>query len=191
MIDNKSERILDAAFEKFRQYGFLKTTVEEIARYAQVGKGTIYFYFKSKEEILNGLLDRELKKGYTEVANALIEEHTAAGKLSKLFKTIFDFFLKNEFMSKVVAMDQQFVLSLITDKNKELQNLSITAIKTILEQGHKDGTLREVDYEKVAYILDSIIRSFHYLYYLGLDVHKTHDILDSLTDLISLGLTER
>jgi len=51
--------------------------------------------------------------------------------------------------------------------------------------------LREIDNEKVAYILDSLIRSFHYLYYLGLDIYKTHDILDSLTDLILLGLKAR
>ena len=48
MSEDKRERILDAAFEKFKQFGFVKTTVEEIARHAQVGKGTIYFYFKSR-----------------------------------------------------------------------------------------------------------------------------------------------
>ena len=69
--------------------------------------------------------------------------------------------------------------------------VSETTLKSILEKGKKDGSLREVDNEKVAYILDSLIRSFHYLYYLGLDIYKTHDILDSLTDLILLGLKAR
>ena len=191
MIDNKSDRILDAAFEKFRQYGFLKTTVDEVARHAQVGKGTIYFYFKNKEDILNALLDRELEKGYLEVAGSLMEEPAAIDKIRRLIKGIFDFFQGNEFMSKLIAMDPGLVLSLITDKNKKLQQLAITAIKTILEQGHDEGTLREVDYEKVAYILDSLIRSFHYLYYLKLDLFKTNDIFDPLIDLILLGLEKR
>ena len=48
-MENKQERILDAAFERFKHFGFLKTTVDEIARQAQVGKGTIYSYFKNKD----------------------------------------------------------------------------------------------------------------------------------------------
>ena len=53
--DDKNERILDAALDKFKQYGFMKTTVDDIARQTQVGKGTIYLYFQNKEDILNAL----------------------------------------------------------------------------------------------------------------------------------------
>ena len=53
--DDKNERILDTALDKFKQYGFLKSTVDDIARQTQVGKGTIYLYFQNKEYILNAL----------------------------------------------------------------------------------------------------------------------------------------
>jgi TetR/AcrR family fatty acid metabolism transcriptional regulator len=48
----KYERILEAAVEVFAQHGFFQARVSEIAGRAGVADGTIYLYFKSKEEIL-------------------------------------------------------------------------------------------------------------------------------------------
>jgi AcrR family transcriptional regulator len=62
-MKNKREKILDAALARFEHYGFLKTTVDEIARQAQVGKGTVYSYFNSKKEILIALVDQEFARG--------------------------------------------------------------------------------------------------------------------------------
>lgn len=46
---------MEAAKQLFFQYGLKKTTVDEIARDARVGKGTIYLYFKTKEELLSAI----------------------------------------------------------------------------------------------------------------------------------------
>lgn len=188
MGDNKRNRILDASFDKFKQYGFVKTTVDEIARHAHVGKGTIYFYFKSKEEILLALVDREMAKGYTEIANAIDKERDAVSQLKKLLRVAFDFFHNNELVSKVMAMDQGFVLSVISDKNREMQQNSMMVIKELLERGQKEGRFRELENEKVAYIIDSLIRSFHYLHYLNLEVYNPKDIIDALIDFLFSGL---
>ncbi|MDJ0762752.1 MAG: TetR/AcrR family transcriptional regulator [Myxococcota bacterium] len=188
MIEDKRERILDAAFDKFKQYGFVKTTVDEIARQAQVGKGTIYFYFKSKEAILLALVDREMAKGYAEIATAVAKERETVDKLKRVIQVSFDFFHKNALTSKVMAMDQGLVLALITDKNKEIQQLSIAVIKALVEQGQQEGVFQEMDSQQVAYIIDSLIRSFHYLHYLGLDIYKPDAILDSLFGLLFSGL---
>jgi len=188
MAEEKRERILDAALNKFEQYGFLKTTVEEIAKRAQVAKGTIYSYFPSKEELLLALVDRELRKGYIQVGNAIYKEEDPMEQIRQLFRGAFEYFKNNKLISSVMAMDQGLALSLITDKNRELQGMTITTLASILEQGRNEGKLREVEDEKVAYIMDSLLRSFHYLYYLGLSLHETSDILDSLMDLLSYGL---
>lgn len=52
---DKREAILEAALELFADRGFYGTAVPEIARKAVVGAGTIYRYFKSKEELVNVL----------------------------------------------------------------------------------------------------------------------------------------
>ncbi|MHC4549258.1 MAG: TetR/AcrR family transcriptional regulator [Planctomycetota bacterium] len=54
----KREAILQAAWRLIRQYGYAKATVSDIAREAEVGKGTAYLYFRSKRDIMLALVDR-------------------------------------------------------------------------------------------------------------------------------------
>jgi AcrR family transcriptional regulator len=51
-VDDKRRRILEAAKKRFRHYGVRKTTMQEIAREARVAVGTLYLYFKDKDELL-------------------------------------------------------------------------------------------------------------------------------------------
>jgi AcrR family transcriptional regulator len=55
-------QILDAARTEFATHGVGQTTVDHIARAAGVAKGTVYLYYRSKDEILRQLLDRDLSE---------------------------------------------------------------------------------------------------------------------------------
>jgi AcrR family transcriptional regulator len=66
---NRREDILQAAREVFKQNGYAKAHVAEIAQLAGVAKGTVYLYFESKQAMLDALCDR-----YQEmVADALLQ----------------------------------------------------------------------------------------------------------------------
>ena len=54
---SKRDAILHAAWGLIRHYGYSKTTIDDIARKAKVGKGTVYIYFRSKTEIMLALTD--------------------------------------------------------------------------------------------------------------------------------------
>ncbi|TLF81863.1 TetR/AcrR family transcriptional regulator [Nonomuraea sp. KC401] len=56
----KAARILDSTRELVLDHGVRKVTVSEIARAAGVGKGTVYLYWPTKEDLILGLLAREL-----------------------------------------------------------------------------------------------------------------------------------
>ena len=55
---DKPALILDSALELFRQYGYRRTSMEDIAQAANVAKGTLYIYFKSKDELFEALARR-------------------------------------------------------------------------------------------------------------------------------------
>jgi len=50
-LNEVGEAILDAAGQLFEHYGYRKTTIEEIAQEARIGKGTVYLHFKNKEDV--------------------------------------------------------------------------------------------------------------------------------------------
>lgn len=53
---NRTELILTAAQELFGRYGFERTTIDDIARQAGIGKGSVYLEYKNKDEILLGVI---------------------------------------------------------------------------------------------------------------------------------------
>jgi len=55
---SKRDAILQASWDLIKHYGYNKTTIDDIARRAGVGKGTVYLYFQSKAEIMLSLTDR-------------------------------------------------------------------------------------------------------------------------------------
>jgi len=64
---NRREQVLDAALRLFRRYGFRKTTVDEIAAEAGVGKGSVYLEFLSKEDLFFALVEEHERAILAEV----------------------------------------------------------------------------------------------------------------------------
>ena len=60
VTDFRRSQLLDAARERFGKHGLAGTTVDGIAKSAGVAKGTVYLYYKSKEDILRHVLDEDL-----------------------------------------------------------------------------------------------------------------------------------
>jgi TetR/AcrR family fatty acid metabolism transcriptional regulator len=82
----KRQRILDAAVREIAHRGYYGTTVATIAGRAGVADGTIYLYFKGKEEILLSVFERAMGR-FIDQARTLVE-HTGLGAEDKLRRVI-------------------------------------------------------------------------------------------------------
>ena len=83
---NKEEykrRILTAAGRVFSRYGFKKTTMDEIASELKMGKSSIYYYFKSKEEIFIAVILKEANMLRSELTNAIKSVESPVLKMEK------------------------------------------------------------------------------------------------------------
>ncbi|MCX7820531.1 MAG: TetR/AcrR family transcriptional regulator, partial [Brevinematales bacterium] len=56
------DRILDAAIKLFAEKGFDATSVDEIAKCAEINKAMIYYYFSSKEELLSSIIRKSINE---------------------------------------------------------------------------------------------------------------------------------
>lgn len=65
-VGDKREAILRAATQVFARNGYFNSKVADIARVAGVADGTVYLYFKSKEEILHSIFDRSVESAIRE-----------------------------------------------------------------------------------------------------------------------------
>jgi len=83
---DKRERILDAATKVFAKKGFYATRVSEVAKAAGVADGTIYLYFKSKDELLVSLFEDRVEKLLSYMKDELPKQPTAAAKMRRVIE---------------------------------------------------------------------------------------------------------
>jgi AcrR family transcriptional regulator len=83
VVDDKRERILEAARKRFRYFGVRKTTMQEIARDARVAVGTLYLYFKDKDDLLVAGAEEYVNRHRRQAEAILASDACAADKLRR------------------------------------------------------------------------------------------------------------
>jgi AcrR family transcriptional regulator len=88
-------QILEAARTSFARCGLPRTTVSHIARTARVAKGTIYRYYRSKDEILRELLAEDLSALHDETVPVITGPGAIQDKLPRFVRGMLEFFDRN------------------------------------------------------------------------------------------------
>ena len=90
----KRKRLLDAAYTLFQEKGAANTTINDIAKEAQVAKGTFYLYFRDKTEILDALVMQICHKVFRNACIHLAQEDSAclADRVVSLVDYILEYF---------------------------------------------------------------------------------------------------
>jgi len=78
------EYILEKSLELFNNFGYYKTAMDDISKYAKVGKGTIYYYFKSKNELFSKVVEREGNNLIKSINKSIKKDDTPEKKLEKV-----------------------------------------------------------------------------------------------------------
>lgn len=141
---DKSQEILIAAAGLFSIKGFENTTVDEIAAQANVGKGTIYLYFKNKEHILVEILEDSLNQIYEIFEGATTSPGNFLDQLQQVFYNSFIFFEANRNLFQIFhkaslkfSMNEKQRLSF-----KEKQNNFSIVLTEFFKRGIHEGFLR-------------------------------------------------
>lgn len=83
---DKKALIIEAADNLFHRYGYSKTSLDDIASEAGLGKGTIYYYFESKEDIFMETVQQHSEKFYRTLRERISAEKTFEDKFSMAIK---------------------------------------------------------------------------------------------------------
>jgi AcrR family transcriptional regulator len=73
----RQEHVLSIALEVFGRYGFRKTSMDEVARSADISRQGLYLYFASKEELFRAAVRQELDTALTEASRCLDQQDAA------------------------------------------------------------------------------------------------------------------
>ena len=126
VVEDRREQIIDAAMRVFAQKGFTKATNKDIAREAGITPGLIYYYFESKEAVLNAILETrtpvQLLATMPEQAYALPPEFF----LKMMLKRVLEIVEGENFVGLIRVMLPELL------HNPTLTPLPLTAIQRVL-----------------------------------------------------------
>ncbi len=159
--EQKREHILFTAMEIFAQQGIHKTKVSDIAVAAGVGKGTLYEYFRSKEEIFLSAVSLWIVEFDQEVTKRMEAIVDPEEKLRIFISTVFEFYKSSfarlnitfEFWLEVTRFHHRQDHSDNIPNIQEKQTRYRHWLQSILEEGIQQEKFRPMNTEMVALII--------------------------------------
>jgi TetR/AcrR family transcriptional regulator, fatty acid metabolism regulator protein len=142
-INDKYNRILEAAVKVFAEQGFFQSTVSQIAREAGVADGTIYLYFKNKDDILVQFFSYKTKQVFARFREEVDGADNAVDKLRNLIRRHLEEFQNDRNMAIVYRAETHQNSRLAEAQIKEMSKLYLDIVSEIVEEGQEEGLIRK------------------------------------------------
>ena len=157
-VEERRKQIMDAALTCFARKGYHKTTMDDIVAESGLSKGTLYWYFKSKDELFFSLVNSFFLEMRRDI-DAITEQHTSApGKLGALAHEFVNFFDEvTEFLNVFFEFWMQSALN--EQLNQLFHNTLVEyrgKIAGIIDEGIEAGEFQEVDAEQLAWAVMAV-----------------------------------
>ena len=135
------ETILQVASNIFKKFGFQKTTVDEIAKAARKAKGSIYYYFKNKDEIFQSVVEKEYQHLKDELLKVVNKKEDSFYKLKDFFVTRIKIMYESQNFSEILNNDYFKYFHFSQNISKKFKNQEKIFVKSILSEGVKNDEL--------------------------------------------------
>ncbi len=186
------ENIVSAATEVFSRYGFKKTSMEDIARALRMGKSSIYYYFKGKEEIFQAVVDREANLLRVKVKEILESGLPVTEKLRSYVKMRMDLIKQLSNYMEILKNDDLMNLELTEKFRKKYDDEEITIVKQMLEEGINRNELKVKDLNLSALAIVTAMKGLEIpLVTSTMGVESLNMVIDDMLDILFYGIVKR
>ena len=184
--------ILDTARALFRQSGFKKTTMGDIARSLGKAKSSLYYYYPSKEDIFEAVLYKEMDELLDQIQQAIRQAGSSKEKLiiycrSRLHKL-------NELCNLSDALKSEIaeLHCIMVDLKNKFDTSHVELVKGILAEGVYNGEFKQIsedNIELIAYLMVSSFRGLAIPLMVGQNRSPRLDLqIDSIVDIMVEGI---
>lgn len=140
---DKRERILRAAIKVFARKGFYATRVSEIAKAAGVADGTIYLYFKNKDDVLVSIFEDRITKLIDFLRAELEKAEGVEAKVRVVIETQLGLLEEQRDLAEVVTVNLRQSSRLLKQYAAPLFTEYLELIASVIAEGQRDGVLRD------------------------------------------------
>ena len=196
----KRKHIIAAAIEVFAHDGLSNGKIATIAQKAGIGKGTVYEYFNSKEDIFEAVFHDffyQMMTGYSQLIDAPMDP---VKKIELVFDYSYDYLdqlIKDEHDQDWLIFLEIFLQG-FRDEFKGIGKLSFSTVlcdiydifKPIVEEGIQEGVFRQLDPDYVIFILFTALDGLSIHYFLNRDHYDTNKLKEITKEIFLNGLLQ-
>ncbi len=160
----RKKTILNAAVKLFSKTDFHEVTVDEIALNAGLSKGTLYLYFKNKEDLFFSIIEGKSNELFYRMENSIRYDLPFEETLQEFIKSYLNFFKENKAYFKIIhsekcrmTMDDHYRMH---DLGIEVFNRFLKLTEKLVKAGKKENSIGDIDPDIAARGLRGILNSF-------------------------------
>ena len=160
-MKEKEQKIMDASLKLFVEKGFHGTSTAEIARTAGVATGTLFHYFKTKEELINRLFLYTKESMFSQMKEHFEVDKSLKENLKNLWSKFIYFSIRNPYKFQFILIFH--TSPYITSLTKEQLEPQLDVLLSVYEKGILDQELKEAPFElMIEYFWGNIISTINY-----------------------------
>ncbi|NYE05929.1 AcrR family transcriptional regulator [Bacillus niacini] len=152
VIDRK-KLILEAAAKSFSLFGYKATTMDQVAKLANVGKGTIYTFFKTKEELFDDIINSLIADIRFEVESVLDETSTILDNVNNVLVRIHAFRESHQLTIKLIQEERDMGTQTVVEAMQRVEQSIIQYMKGIIQKAIDKGEIKDCDPEVTAFVM--------------------------------------
>lgn len=153
----RERQIKEAALRLFSEKGFHNTTITQIAGAADLGKGTIYWYWRSKEALAFSLVEEMLADFLSNIERARDGEGPVIERFERLVAEVAELYYRETEYLRLLwkfRVDRSYIFN--EEYTRRVTSYYVRmreALESLLEQGMESGELRVMDSKRMAFII--------------------------------------
>ena len=186
---DKHQQIIEAAVRIFARNGYYNSRVSDIAKEAGIASGTIYLYFKTKDEILVTLFREKMAEFVATVRKAIAAEPDAVAKLRRLIALHFKLLEDHSEMAEVVQVELRQGQKFFRGASANEVSGYFDLISSVLEEGMAAGMFRsDLPVKTVRKVLFGAMDQMATSWVLGKRGYKLSETAEAVADIFLKGL---
>jgi len=186
---DKPQQIIEAAVRVFARKGYFNSRVSDIAREAGIAAGTIYLYFKTKEDILTTLFREKMAEFVAKLWKAMADQPDPVSKVRRLVYLHFDLLERNPQLAEVVQIELRQGQKFFRGASSQEIASYFALIGSVLEEGVAAGRFRANLPVKVATkMLFGAMDQMATSWVLGKREYRLVDTADAVANLFLQGV---
>ena len=155
-VVSRREEILDAATDLFAEYGFSDTVTQALAERLQVGKGTIYRHFPSKQALFLAAADRVMRRLRVRIDTTIEGIDDPLDRLSKAVVAFLAFFEEHPKFAELLIQERAQFKDRTKPTYVEHREVNVVRWREIFRNLIAEGRVRDIPVEKITDVIGDL-----------------------------------